>query len=71
MADSMLAGNPTEMRDIVKIKPAVRTEPYYLVLSKGFEARDPALAERIWNAIGEAARTPEYRALEKKYAVAS
>jgi len=71
MADSMLAGNPTEMRDIVKIKPAVRTEPYYLVLSKGFEARDPALAERIWTAIGETLRSPEFRALEKKYAVAS
>jgi polar amino acid transport system substrate-binding protein len=71
MADAMIAANPGEMRDLAKLKPAVRTEPYYLVLSKGFQARDPALAERIWTAIGEATRSPEFRALEKKYAVAS
>ena len=68
MADSMIAGHPAELRDLVKLQPAVRTEPYYLVLSKGFEARDPALAERIWNALGEAIRSPEFRALEKRYA---
>ena len=70
MADAMIARHPEEMRDIAKFKPAVRTEPYYLVLSKGFQAREPALAERIWDALGEAARSPEFRELERRYGLA-
>lgn len=70
MAAAVLASHPVEMRDIVKLTPALRTEPYYLVLSKGFQARDPALAERIWDAIGEAKRTPQYRELERRYGLA-
>jgi polar amino acid transport system substrate-binding protein len=70
MATNVLAQHPEDLRDIVKLTPPLRSEPYYLVLSKGFQARDPALAERIWNAIGEVARSPEYRELERKYAAA-
>jgi polar amino acid transport system substrate-binding protein len=70
MAANVLARHPEEMRDIVKLTPALRSEPYYLVLSKGFQAREPALAERIWDAIGDVVRSPEYRELERKYAVA-
>lgn len=70
MAAAVIARNPDEMRDLVKLQPALRTEPYYLLLSKGFQARDPALAERIWSAIGEAVRSPEYRELERKYGIA-
>ena len=67
MASAVLSRHPAEMRGIVKLQPALRTEPYYLLLSKGFQARDPALAERIWSAIGDAVRSPEYRQLERKY----
>ncbi len=70
MAAAVIARNPEEMRDLVKLEPALRTVPYYLMLSKGFVAREPALAERIWSAIGEALRSPEYRELERKYGVA-
>ena len=70
MAAGVLARHPDEMREIVKLTPALRTEPYYLVLSKGFQARDPALAERIWDAIAEARLTPQYLELEKKYGLA-
>ena len=71
MASSVIARHGSEMRDIVKLQPPLRTEPYYLLLSKGFQSRDPALAERIWSAIGEAVRSAEYRQLERKYGVAS
>ena len=70
MAGAVIARHRDEMRDLVKLEPALRTVPYYLMLSKGFVAREPALAERIWNAIGEAMGSPEYRALERKYGVA-
>jgi polar amino acid transport system substrate-binding protein len=68
MATDVLARHPAEMRDIVRLTPALRSEPYYLVLSRGFQARDPALAERIWTAIGDFTRSPQFRELEKRYA---
>jgi polar amino acid transport system substrate-binding protein len=71
MAAAVIARHGDEMRDLVKLEPALRTVPYYLMLSKGFVKREPALAERIWSAIGEARRSPEYRELERKYGVAS
>lgn len=70
MAAAVIASHRDEMRDLVKVQPALRTVPYYLMLSKGFVAREPALAERIWSAIGEALRSPEYRELESRYGVA-
>jgi polar amino acid transport system substrate-binding protein len=70
MANGIIARNREEMRDIVKLQPPLRQEPYYLVLSKGFLAREPALAERIWNAIGELTGSPELREIEKRYGAA-
>jgi polar amino acid transport system substrate-binding protein len=70
MATRFLARHPDEMRDIVKLQPALRTEPYYLVLSKGFLAREPQLAERIWDAIGEVSRSSEFRDVEREYGLA-
>ena len=70
MANALIARHPDEMRDIVKLQPPLRAEPYYLVLSKGFQAREPALAERIWDAIGEIERSPEFREVEKRYGAA-
>ena len=67
MATGLLARYPDEMRDIVRLQPPLRQEPYYLVLSKGFQGRDPALAERIWDAIGEIVRSPEFKEIEKRY----
>jgi polar amino acid transport system substrate-binding protein len=69
MAADVIARHGDEMRELVKLQPALRTVPYYLMLSKGFVAREPALAERIWSAIGEAMRSPQYRELERKYGV--
>ena len=71
MAAGAIERHAQEMRDIVKLRPPLRTEPYYLVLSKGFQAREPQLAERIWDAIGEISRSPEFRALERSYGLAS
>jgi polar amino acid transport system substrate-binding protein len=67
MAASVIARHPAEMREIVKLQPPLRQEPYYLVLSKGFQAREPALAERIWDAVGEVVRSPEFHEIEKRY----
>jgi polar amino acid transport system substrate-binding protein len=70
MATRYIEQHPHEMRDVVKLQPPLRTEPYYLVLSKGFHAREPQLAERIWDAIAEVRRSPEFRAVELGYGLA-
>ena len=67
MAARVLERHRDEMRDIVKLEPALRTQPYYLVFSRAFVARDPALAERIWDAIGEIVASPGFREVEKRY----
>jgi polar amino acid transport system substrate-binding protein len=40
-------------------------KPYYLMLSHDFVARQPALAERIWQAIGEVRKSPAYLKRER------
>lgn len=67
MAEAVIRAHAAEMAPIVKLQPPLRTEAYYLMFSRGFHAREPALAERIWDAIGEAMRSPQYRALQEKY----
>lgn len=50
----------------LEVLPAPLVEkPYYLVLSHRFVERDPKLAERIWNAIGEVRAQPAYRKRER------
>ncbi len=40
-------------------------KPYYLVFSRGFARQHAALAERIWNTIGEVRDSPAYRQRER------
>lgn len=50
----------------LEVLPAALVEkPYYLVLSHRFVERHPALAERIWNAIGAVRAQPAYRKRER------
>ena len=52
-ADFLLKENAPELSGIVRIEPALRTKPYYLMLSRQFKAEHPELSEAIWNAVGE------------------
>lgn len=45
---------------------ALKTKPYYLMLSREFKAANPELAEQIWNAIGEL-REEKLEALAQPY----
>jgi len=39
------------LNSIEKVLPALKTKPYYLMLSKQFKNKHPELAEKIWNTI--------------------
>jgi polar amino acid transport system substrate-binding protein len=66
----MLRNNKAEFGSIVELSPPLRTAAYYLMFSKISYARDPEVAERIWDAIAEANDSAAYRAVlaSDKYA---
>ena len=65
-ADYLLANNPEQLDGIVRVDPPLKTKPYYLMLSRQFQAANPELSEKIWNAIGEL-REEKLEALEQPY----
>jgi len=50
--DWLIRDYPDMFQSIVKLEPAIRTVPYYLMFSKTFYAARPTDAERFWDAIG-------------------
>ncbi len=69
LAGAAIKANPTEFRQVVKLLPPLRTQPYYLMFSKSFYEAHPDVAEKIWDSIAEVTATTEYQSLVKnKYA---
>jgi polar amino acid transport system substrate-binding protein len=50
--DGLIKKYPAMFQSIVKLEPAIRTTPYYLMFSRTFYAARPTDAERFWDAIG-------------------
>lgn len=64
----LLKSNP-EFSGIVELSPPVLTKPYYLMFSKISYAKEPEVAERIWDAIAEVNESTAYQdLLHNKYA---
>lgn len=59
----LLRADPKAFGNIVELSPPVLTKPYYLMFSKIFYARTPAVAERIWDAIATTAASAAYQNL--------
>lgn len=56
----------------LEVLPAPLVEkPYYLVLSHSFVARQPRLAQRLWETIEQVRTSPGYRQRERDYAAAA
>lgn len=49
--DGLIKAYPKQFQSIVKLEPAIRTTPYYLMVSKIFYAARGPDAERLWDAI--------------------
>ncbi|WP_164880803.1 substrate-binding periplasmic protein [Aestuariirhabdus litorea] len=67
MTDYQLQAHPEEFKSIVKLEPAIRTKPYYLVLSHRFVEENPALAEAIWNEIKVIRTSEHFDRIARKY----
>jgi polar amino acid transport system substrate-binding protein len=59
----ILRANPAEFAGIVELSPPILTKPYYLMFSKIFYTRTPAVAERIWDAIAAVHASRAYQDL--------
>ena len=64
--DFLLENSPELGKDIVKLQPPISTKAYFLVLSHAFVARNPDLAQRIWDKCREL-REKELPKILKKY----
>lgn len=67
IADHELANNLEIFSGIEKLDPPLQSKAYYLLVSKKQAAGNPDLRERIFDAILDVKKTPEYAALQKKY----
>lgn len=60
--DFELGRRPQLAASIERVGPPLLSQPYYLLLSHALVQRDPALAERIWDAVAAVRESAEYRA---------
>jgi polar amino acid transport system substrate-binding protein len=65
-AEFIINNDPALKSKIEIIKKPIVTKPYYLMLSKQFIAKNPELAEKIWNTI-KILKDKEYAKLAEKY----
>jgi len=52
--------------DIEKLQPAIKSKPYFLMLSHQFVDKHPQLAQQLWDRIGEI-RDNKTREISPKY----
>ena len=53
-------------KNLLKVKPPIKTKPYYLMISHQFSQQHPQLSEKIWDAIEEL-RQEKLTELTQKY----
>lgn len=68
MAEALIRRDPARFGSVVKRGPPLLARAYYLMLSRPFAERDPALAEAVWSAVAEIRGSAEFRAIEVVYA---
>lgn len=59
--DHALASNPALAARIEKVGPPLAVKAYYLMLSRQFVEKNPALAERVWAAVAQVRESGEYK----------
>ncbi|AUH53262.1 hypothetical protein CXB49_21980 [Chromobacterium sp. ATCC 53434] len=61
-ADDAIAAEPALQGRLDKLEPPLAVKPYYLIFSHAFYQRDPALAQKIWQAVAIVRGSPAYAA---------
>lgn len=65
--DIMIMNTPKYNQKIVKSAQAISKKPYFLIFSLKFAEEYPELCKKIWNAIAEYKKTPDYQKLLETY----
>ena len=65
--DSILASHREFHGRIERLAQPLVEKPYYLMLSHQFVARHGALAQQLWNMIGQVRESVEYRVFEESF----
>jgi polar amino acid transport system substrate-binding protein len=67
IVDNILRKHKPKYAAVKKLQPALKEKVYYLLISKGFAAKQPQLTERIWAAVRDVQKTDVYQEILKKY----
>jgi len=65
--DFVLQASPQLAQRVEKLPQLLEEKPYYLMLSNALLARDPGLAERIWDEVQRQRQSPVYQARVTAY----
>lgn len=65
--DGYLKRRPEKYADIRKSSSPIWEKPYYLMLSRGFVEKHPALSVKIWDTIYKIKQSDEFSAIVDKY----
>ncbi|MEA2102307.1 MAG: transporter substrate-binding domain-containing protein, partial [Thermodesulfobacteriota bacterium] len=65
--DFELRKHPNLATTIEKINPPIKTKAYYVMISHQFNAKNPELAQKIWNEIAKIRDSKEMPAIMDKY----
>lgn len=67
MADFLLKKYPDLNKVIVKVSTPIASKEYYVMLSNQFVKSNPALADKIWNAVGKMRENEFPKLVKDKY----
>jgi polar amino acid transport system substrate-binding protein len=65
--DFELRKHPELAKTIEKFKPPIKTKPYYVMVSHQFNAKNPGLAQKIWDEIAKIRDSKEMTVIQDKY----
>ena len=65
--DISIANNAEANGKVEKLTPVLVEKPYFVAFSKQFYGKEKAAAQKLWDAIGTARESAEYKDLVKKF----
>ena len=65
--DISIANNAEANGKVEKLMPVLVEKPYFVAFSKQFYGKEKAAAQKLWDAIGTARESAEYKDLVKKF----
>ncbi|MCP3922011.1 MAG: hypothetical protein GY714_05425 [Desulfobacterales bacterium] len=67
IGNTIIGSDSKRYKNFVKVRPVFKAKAYYAMISKQFVHKDHALAELIWDVIGETKKSERYKEIRRKY----